>query len=357
MEFRPRQLHPDRPFEFLPVRRDDTGRTGPTRRQLQRGEFTHLGRGWWLPGNAQDTTRQRILNASVLIPDKGAVTGWAALHWNGGTWWSGRTASGRPRPVPLLACAGRIRPSPEIQVSQEGFGPWDIEERNGLRVTTLLRSLVFEMRYATSPRAAAVLAGMAAYDDIVDRRELAQYLELWTARTGIPQARDGCALMKENWWSPQEAWTELTWSLDAGLPPLLCNVPVFDLAGRHVATPDLLDLEAGMAVEFEGAVHLDPARRRADVRREEAMRAAGLEVLTVMSGMHAHRAALADRMVRARQAALRRTQSSDRRAWTVVKPAWWVPTETVAQRRALEPWQRARFLRYRRGTPPGQIAG
>ncbi len=35
------------------------------------------------------------------------------------------------------------------------------------------------------------------------------------------------------------------------------------------------------------------------------------------------------------------------RLWTADPPAWWVPTMTVEQRRALTPDQRARFLRYR----------
>lgn len=329
------------------MRRDDSGRRGPTRRQLRLREFEHVGRGWWVPAGSAATTRQRILNASVLLPEPGAVTGWAAMHWYGGTWWSGRAADGDPRPVPLLAGAGLIRPGAGLEISQEGFGPWDIVVHEGLPVTTVLRSLVYAMRYADSARAAAVLAGMAAYDDMVDRRELTHYLAGWRARTGIPQAREASRLMQENWWSPQEAWTDLTWRLDAGLPPLRCNVPLFDRAGRHVATPDLFDEEAGLAIEYEGDVHLDARRRSLDVHREETVRALGLDVLTVRAGMHVDRALLADRMIRVRAGAVRRAVPESRRLWTTDKPAWWVSTETVAERRALTPAQRMRLLAHR----------
>ena len=36
----------------------------------------------------------------------------------------------------------------------------------------------------------------------------------------------------------------LVWVLDAGLDPPLCNREVFDLDGRLIGVPDLLDVEA-----------------------------------------------------------------------------------------------------------------
>jgi hypothetical protein len=42
-----------------------------------------------------------------------------------------------------------------------------------------------------------------------------------------------------------------------------------------------------------------------------------------------------------------RWEAESVRQWTVVPPPWWVPTVTVAQRRALSDAQRMRFLRRR----------
>ena len=53
----------------------------------------------------------------------------------------------------------------------------------------------------------------------------------------------------------------LVWELDAGHPRPLCNVPLFDRHGRHLATPDLVDPGAGVVGEYDGAVHLTGAQR------------------------------------------------------------------------------------------------
>ena len=52
----------------------------------------------------------------------------------------------------------------------------------------------------------------------------------------------------------------LIWMVDADLPRPLMNQPVFDLDGRHVATPDLLDVEAGLACEYNGSLHMNGNR-------------------------------------------------------------------------------------------------
>lgn len=346
----PQPFHDSRPHLVRPVRRDDTGRLGPTRAQLRRGEFRSTGRGWWVPAEVARTTDQRIVEASVHLPAHSAVTGWAALHWRGASWFDGTTPSGALRPVDLATGGSDVRLPPGVAKSLEHLPLASITAVDGLTVTTVDRSVGFEMRRAGSTRAAAVVAGMAAYDDLVDRAELALHLATQRSRTGIPQARDALALMEENWWSPNEAWTGLVWRLDADLPRLRCNVPVFDRTGRFVATPDLLDEEAGLAIEYDGQVHLQVQQRRKDVRRLEALRAVGLDVLVVMTGDLADRACLVDRMLTARRES--RFAAESRRAWTTSPPEWWRPTLTVAQRRALDPEERRRWLPHRSGPLP-----
>ena len=53
---------------------------------------------------------------------------------------------------------------------------------------------------------------------------------------------------------------------------------------------------------------------------------------------------LKQRTLEARARAL--AQSGRPRSWTDVPPRWWTPTVTVAQRRALDGWERARYLRW-----------
>src|SRR5687767_2713861 len=122
---------------------------------------------------------------------------------------------------------------------------------------------------------------MAAYSDLASHDEVAEFASHLRGWTGIPRLNAAVPLMEENSWSPQETFVRLVWVLDAELPPLRSNPPVFDRFGNHLATPDLLDEESGLVIEYDGSAHLEGQRRRADRDREEILRRHGLEVLTV----------------------------------------------------------------------------
>jgi hypothetical protein len=293
---------------------------------------------------------QRIVEAAAVVrPGAGYVTGWAALRWLGGRWFDGTTADGDMLPVDL-AMRRYIRPQPGIAICEEGIHPSTVSVVDGLSITNAVRSVAFAMRYANNVRDAVRMFDMAAFNDLVSWEEMTAYagmaprlnLSSWT---GMPQYRLAMNLADENTWSPQEVNMRLIWQLDAGLPRPLMNVPVFDLTGRHIGTPDLLDVEAGVVGEYNGAMHLEGARRARDVRREEAFRNVGLECFTMLAGDSANRARMAARMVAARDRA--RWILEGRRSWTIIPPPWWIPTVTVDQRRSLSDDQRRRLLRNR----------
>jgi hypothetical protein len=244
--------------------------------------------------------------------------------------------------LPVTLAAIDIRPQPGIVPSEERLNAYEIVVHDGLRITQALRSTLFEMRYAGSLWSAVVVADMAAFSDLVSLDELWPYALAHRGMTGIPQARDAVPLADENTWSPMETIMRLIWMLIAGLPRPLMNQPVFDLQGRHVGTPDLLDIEAGLYGEYDSAYHLEGRRRLKDIAREDAFRRVGLEPVVMIAGQP--RDEVAARMVAARERALR---LSHPRSWTIQQPSWWIPTETVAQRRALSDADRLRLLAHR----------
>jgi len=128
-----------------------------------------------------------------------------------------------------------------------------------------------------------------------------------------------------------------------GLVEVLCNTPVFDLSGRHLGTPDLFAPAVGTIGEYDGADHLDGARRASDIRREGAFRRAGLEYVEMVA---ADRRDPGDFLARTADALSRVDRS--RWQWTLEAPPWWKRTETVAQRRALTPRDRRRLLGWQR---------
>ena len=292
---------------------------------------------------------QRIVEAAAVLPAYGGVTGWAALRWIGAGWFGGLAPDGLTElPVCLVTAGDDIRPQPGIRVSAERLNPTELTVVDGICVTTAVRSVTFEMRYAGSVRAAVVAADMAMQADLVSPSGLRAFIAGLCGWTGVPRCREAMLLTNENSWSPREtSHLRLVWVLDAGLPPPLCNVPVFDLAGRHIGTPDILDVEAGVAGEYDGSLHLQDSQRARDVRREEAFRSVGLEYFTVLASDARDPFDVVRRMRATR--ARSRFESPATRAWTIEKPSWWVPTETVEQRRALSVDQRARLLRHRAG--------
>jgi len=341
----PQPFSLERPRLFRPMRTDPEGRSGPTPKAARGTGYRRTSRGLYLPAAITDELpEQRIVEAAENLPDFGAVTGWAALRWRGARWFSGRRADGGLLPVPLATGYADILNQPGHLVNHERIGPDEIEQDDGLPVTSVLRSVYFALRHASGLRAAVVVADMTAFEDLVSIDELWAYALAHPGWTGAPQAREAIRLADENSWSPRETDCRLCWRLDAGLPAVLANHPIFDRAGRQLATPDLLDPVAGVVVEYNGEVHLDPALRRTDIGREELYRALGLEVVVVTAGMT--RESVAARMMAAHRRAAFEAESA--RRWTVQPPPWWVPTTTVARRRSLDEGLRDRLLGYRR---------
>lgn len=333
----------------VPARIDPSGLSGPTRGEAYGPGWRRTSHGCFLPESVDESrVEQRIVEAVAVLPPDGAVTGWAALRWMGAMWFDGLAGDGLTRrAVQVLTGCGAIRPQHGIAVSSELRRPGEIIEVDGLPITIPVRSALFELRYAGSPEDAVVAADMAMEADLATTDELAAYAATLGTWTGIPQAREAVLHARENSWSPQESRLRLLWTLLAGLPEPLCNRPVFDLSGRHIGTPDLLDPVAGVVGEYEGVVHLKRRQRGVDVRREQALRDAGLECFPVVAADWADEAVIAARIRSAYARASARPVSG--RAWTIEQPDWWVPTHTVALRRALSTRERRVWLSRRAG--------
>jgi hypothetical protein len=343
--------HPPRPLALpesvvWPVPVDPRGRTGPTKRQASGSEWRSSSRGLYVPSYVEPTAEQRIAEAAAVLPAYGGVTGWAGLRWLGGSWFEG-VRRGQVLPVTLAVGDRSIRGQPGfgIVTSEERLDPRELTVHLGLHVTTAMKSLFFEVRYAATDTEAVQHADMAAYDDLVTRDEVRAFVTVNAGWTGMDRSRVAAVDMDENAWSPMEVTMRRIWQYDAGLPRPLCNRPVFDRNGRHLGTPDLIDPVAGVAGEYNSSLHLEGAQRSRDVAKEARLRAAGLEFVEMLTGDLANPFPFIGRL-REAYARAARMPVADRR-WTVERPPWWVPTFTVEQRRALDDDQRARLLGYR----------
>lgn len=298
-----------------PVPVDPAGVAGPTKRQAAGPYWRRTSSGLHVPVDTDgDRVEQRVLEQSLRLPPGGAVTGWAACRVHGAAFFDGLARDGRTRlPVPLaVGPAGRVRTGPEARTVHHVLLDEDRVVRHGVPVVVAGRAAYDAVRLAPDPRAAVVSLDMALAARIVTLDELVAYaarqprdrrLVLRAARLSSPYSR-----------SPRETELRLVWLLDARLPPPLVNGEVRDRDGRLLGIADLLDVEAGLVVEYDGADHRSGRRQAADLRREDDLRRVGLEVVRVAGADERDRVVRRLHEARARC----RFEAPDQRRWVAV---------------------------------------
>lgn len=307
-------------------------RRGISRATLTGPAFEPTTYGIYRRAGAVVTSAQRILDVAAGLPEGALIAGWAAAYVHGVDSLDGRddhTMALLPVPV-LLPPGQRRRPTDAIayrQSTRTARGAV-IEE---VPVTSILRTVVDIALLA--PDLTEAVVGLDAM--LAARRLTYAQLQRLVAtkvssRRGIRQARSAVALarvgVRSSWESRLRTFAELELGW-AGLQP---NRAVFDAHGVLLGIPDLLDIEAGLAIEYDGgtwrsdrsAGHRDRAQHREDNAREERLERAGLVVVRVeKDDLIRYRAQLAERLRSARADGLRRDRTRDR--WTVDEPEEW----------------------------------
>ena len=269
----------------------------------------------------EDVVEQRILEQAHRLPGYGAVTAWAALRWQGARYFDGTDREGERLPVPLTLGEHMLRADPRVSIRRGQLGDYERHEVDGVSCAVWQRALFDEIVRIGSLRPAVVAADMTWAAGLGGSAEFWAYLDRVRPRNGVVLARAVATWARESSWSPQEVWMRMCWVMDAQLPEPRSNVPVFDLAGNLIGIPDLLDADAGVVGEYQGAIHRDPQQHRLDVERAERFRDHGLEYFEVTAGQLGDaRTPYRMRRVRARA----RFLPPEDRLWTTTTPAWWI---------------------------------
>jgi hypothetical protein len=309
-----------------PVPVDPSGRAGPTRAQAGGPRWRRTSRGLFVPSWVDATVpEQRILEQAVRLTG-GAVTGWAACRLHGAAFFDGLRRDGRTLvPVPLnCGPLHQIRRQPGDDLRRDMLYDDEIVCIRGIPCTTPERATFDAVRYARDVREGVVALDMMAAARLTSVRRMTEYTGPHQAWTGVQQVRDALLLADELSRSPQESRLRLVWQVDAGRPRPLVNVPLFDLRGRLLGYPDLLDPDAGVVAEYDGEDHRDAVRHSSDVGREMVFRDHGLEVLRVTGPDLRDVPLVTDRIHSAYRRA--RWTPADSRTWTLQTPAWWPQT-------------------------------
>lgn len=308
----PRAPHPGR--LVLPVRIDRAGGSGPTLAQVRGPHWRSTSYGFHVPATTPtDVPEQWIAEASVRLPATGRITGWAACRLHEANFFDGLGRDGRSRlPVPVcVGSRGRIRHRIGLQVLHREVPDGHHAVRHGLATVSAVWATADAARLAPSLVEAVVVVDMMCAAEAVSIRQLRE--------SGLRFAPDVLDHASEHSRSPNE--TRCRMQCRAALPDVtwLVNCPIHDLAGRLLGIADLVDLEAGLVVEFDGADHRGAARHTRDVVKEDALRRAGLEVVRV-TGREVDDEVLVSERVRAGRARAR-FETGSRRRWVALPPA------------------------------------
>lgn len=262
--------------------------------------------------------RVRIEALAKVLPDGAAIGGWAAAYLFGATDVDGIVGDRhRLMPIPICLQPGvQVRVRPGTVVWRSEFGPNELVSRSGIPVLSPVRTCFDVIRRAPNLTEAVVgIDSMLRYG-LVDRVDVEMYLADRPRWRGSPQARRALEFADAGVRSCAESRLRVLWVVDAGLPPPVVNVPVFDRLGNLLGLPDLFDADAGLAGEYDGSDHRTIGRHTADNVREELFETHGIIVVRATAlDLSAYRSRTVARLGAAHTRGLRRNRALD--GWTL----------------------------------------
>lgn len=254
-----------------------------TRGRAYGARWRAVGSGLFVPADVDgDVVEQRIVEVAAAAGPTAALTGWAALRLHGAAYFDGRVDA-RRRPVAVVDPARQLRSSPERRASRAALPAHHVVRRARVAVTVPERALVDELLALRDLDERVVAVDMAYAGEVTSPNRLEAWLRDEPRGRGWRHVEAAFSHADEHVRSPPESRLRQRWT-SAGLPRPLCNRAVLDLDGRRLGTPDLLDVEAGVAIEYDGAAHRTRARHRTDTRRREGFDRVGLVTLVVVAG-------------------------------------------------------------------------
>ena len=236
-----------------------------------------------MPASVTDeVVEQRILEMYVAAGPHAVVTGWAGLRIRGAGYFDGLAPDGETRlPVPIAANGGRVRTRPGLLVSRFTVPPDEVDLVQGIRCASEERSLFDELRRRVGVRERTVAIDMTCAAQLTSILRMRRYLKIrrWyrDVRTVVPSLD----LADERSWSGPESDFRMVWEVDAGWGHPLCNRELFDLGGRFIGVPDLIDPRRAVIGEYAGDTHRDREQHTHDLGRAADFRDVGLEVVEI----------------------------------------------------------------------------
>ncbi|HEU4567598.1 MAG TPA: hypothetical protein VFR99_06135 [Marmoricola sp.] len=257
----------------------------------------------------QDPTHPhlRLLEAAGALVPGTALGGWAAGWLHGARELDGRGHGGQEL-EPVLVCLdppAQIRWRRGLRPFRSRLLPTDLDVVDGVTVTSVVRTGFDLARLAPSLADAVADLDCLCRDCELDPAAVAAYASQRRRWRGVEQAVRAAGLVDVRTRSRGESRLRVLWRCDAKLPRPEVNARVVDPSGHLLGIVDLLDVESGLAGEYDGSDHRELAQHTADNGREEGLERAGLTVVRFTSLDLSHRLRTVQRLREAWLAARR----------------------------------------------------
>ena len=269
-----------------PITTASAGTVGLRRREFDGPLWQALGygvRAWH--GLDPDDADVRVAAVVAAQPTGSVIGGWAALRASGVRSFDGWTGPRAERLQPILVHVGpdgRTRPTSVLHVDRGRIDPDDVVNVGGILVMRPTAAVVhIAARYGAEEGLVAADAAWRA--GLTSRPELQEYVGQRARSRGIRSARLVAHLADPRAASFPESRLRYVWVVEAGLPVPLVNVTLTDTDGHRLGDPDLLDTEAALVGEYDGAHHRELDNHTRDNAREEGFELRNLVVVRATS--------------------------------------------------------------------------
>ena len=266
---------------------------------------------------------QRLYDVAELLPGGAAIGGWGAAYLLGARDLDGRGDSGvELEPVPV------VLPPPLLVRARQGIVRWrsdldaeDVVVVDGIPCTAPPRT-GFDLARRLPLRRGVVALDVLGRQVSVSPAAVLDYRHRHRRWRGVPRVDAAVSLADPRALSTGETRLRLLWVLDAGLPAPEVNPSIRGLDGFLLGMGDLLDPEAGMLGEYDGADHRELMAQAVDNAREEWLEDSGLIVVRAGSPdlWVDNRRRTVLRLQTAHRRGLGRDRSRDRWTWNPHPP-------------------------------------
>jgi hypothetical protein len=241
-----------------------------TRRQLRERSYRRLVQGVYADPGLRMDHRLRCTGVALLLPEGAAIGGHSAAAWHGAPF------AREQDPVTVLRPPDVLWKGPrEVRVHQADVAAADVEIRDGVPVTSPLRTAWDVMALESLGTAVAALDAMVRARTIRMADVLAM-ADAGAGRWGVSRVRRAVPLIDPRAESAPESRVRVAFAL-AGIEP----VPQYEVYanGMFLGRVDFAWPEAGLIVEYEGSHHFEDMQIARDDARFERLIAAGWRVI------------------------------------------------------------------------------